>query len=134
MDHIWEMEQYVLQIPAKIKDSEIFLLISMNKKIILLASSFALLAAPLAAFAGAVNPATWVNDVILRLLTVVIYPLFAGLVVIMSIYAGIMFLTARGDPGKLKTAQTTFIWIVIGITVGLLAYVIIGLVRNIIGG
>lgn len=38
----------------------------------------------------------------------------ALLLVLMVIYAGFMFITANGQPDKLKTAKSAFLWVVIG--------------------
>ena len=34
--------------------------------------------------------------------------------VVMVVYAGFMFITAQGQPEKLKTAKSAFFWVVIG--------------------
>ena len=34
--------------------------------------------------------------------------------VAMVVYAGFMFITAQGQPEKLKTAKATFFWVIIG--------------------
>jgi len=62
----------------------------------------------------------------------VVWPLFIGLVVIMCVWAGVLFLTAKGDTVKLKSAQSMVIWIVVGVTVGLLSYSLIDFIRGLI--
>ena len=49
------------------------------------------------------------------------------------IIAGILFLVSGGDAEKIKTARNAFIWGVVGIVVGLLAFSIVSLVRSAIG-
>jgi hypothetical protein len=63
----------------------------------------------------------------------IIWPVFAGSAVIMFLYAGILFVTSAGDPSKITKAKTAVIWAVIGIAVGLLAYVAVGWIRFIVG-
>ena len=93
----------------------------MNKKLAIL-SSIALLALPFAALAAATDPADWVIGVIQRVINIILWPLFIGLIVIMSIWAGILYLTARGEPGKIQTANKMMIFILIGIAVVILGY------------
>lgn len=76
--------------------------------------------------ASALNIATLLSNI----RDLVVWPIFAGLAIIMFIYAGIMFLTSSGDPGKLTTARNAVIWGVVGIIVALLSYGIIGFVEN----
>jgi hypothetical protein len=53
---------------------------------------------------------------------------FAGLTVIMFIVAGILFVTANGEPGKITTARNAFIWGVVGIIVSVVAFSIVQVV------
>jgi hypothetical protein len=64
--------------------------------------------------------------------TKIVWPIFAGLAIIMFIYAGIMFLTSSGDPGKLTKARDAVIWGAVGIVVALLSYGIIGFVNSLL--
>lgn len=59
-----------------------------------------------------------------------IWIIFTCIVVICFVVAGILFLTAMGDPAKLKTARSSFIWGIVGIVVGIVAY---SAVRIIVG-
>lgn len=59
--------------------------------------------------------------------------LFAGIAVIMFLFAGIMFLTANGAPEKVATARMAFLWGVVGVVVGIISYSIIFIVGNLIG-
>ena len=47
----------------------------------------------------------------------------AGVIVIMFIFAGFMYLTARGEPGKIQIANKTILWATIGVGVLVLASV-----------
>jgi len=47
---------------------------------------------------------------------------FGGLVFVCFVYAGIMFLTAAGNPDKLGKAKSALLWGVVGTGVGLLAW------------
>ena len=98
----------------------------MNKKII--ASVITLLAAPMVALAQQ----NFVVIVINNLLTKVVWPVFVGLVIIMFIWAGILYLTARGDPEKFKKANLAVIFAIVGIIVAILGYRIVATVRSFI--
>lgn len=63
-------------------------------------------------------------DKILELLSYVLsaaYVVFYALAVIFLLLAGFGYLTANGDPGKIKKASSKLIYGVIGVGVGLLA-------------
>lgn len=59
---------------------------------------------------------TLLNDVVL--------PIGGVIVVFFIIYSGFLFVTAQGDPGKLKTAKQNFLYVVIGSAILLGAWVI----------
>jgi FtsH-binding integral membrane protein len=59
-----------------------------------------------------------------------VWLVFAGIAIIMFLVAGILFLTANKNPGKLDQARQAVIWGVVGIIVGLFAKGIIGLVSG----
>ncbi len=80
-----------------------------------------------------INPGTWFTGIIDRFLTIVVWPIFLGVVVIMFIYAGFLFLTAQGEPGKVSEAKKALIWAVVGIIVAIFAFSSYGLVARIIG-
>ncbi len=58
----------------------------------------------------------------------IVFTIFA---VVMFVIAGIMFLTASGDPEKILKARNAFLWGVAGIVVGIIAFTIITVVRSI---
>ncbi len=80
-----------------------------------------------------IDPATWLNDIITRLLNLVVWPLFTGLVIIMFIWAGFLFLTGRGDPTKTETARKAVIWAVAGIIVAIIGFSAYAFIKNILG-
>lgn len=51
--------------------------------------------------------------------------------VVMGLYAGFLFITARGEAAQLKTARGTLLWAVIGIAVAVLAFSIIAITKSI---
>ncbi|MBI5913402.1 hypothetical protein HY839_03080 [Candidatus Azambacteria bacterium] len=51
--------------------------------------------------------------------------------VVMGLYAGFLFITARGEPAQLKTARGTLVWAVIGIAVAVISFSIIILTKTI---
>jgi hypothetical protein len=65
--------------------------------------------------------------------SMVIYPVFVGLSVIMFMWAGILFLTASGDPAKIDKAKKAVIWGVVGIFVVFLAYSVNSFIKSILG-
>jgi hypothetical protein len=81
-----------------------------------------------------IDPGTWFTSIICNLLRIVIWPVFFGISIIMLIWAGILFLTAQGDPGKISTAKKAVLWAVIGIVVAILAFSAVGILNNVIGG
>jgi hypothetical protein len=96
----------------------------MNKKIIsslILGALLILLVAPTPAFA-VVNS---IQTLMVAIVNGVVWVVFCGIAVICFVYAGIMFLSAYGDPGKLQLARSAFLWGVVGVIVGILAYSII---------
>lgn len=64
----------------------------------------------------------------------VVWYVFGTIVIVCFVMAGILFLTAQGDPEKLKTARHAFMWGVAGVVVGLIAYSIIAIVTGFMTG
>jgi hypothetical protein len=58
------------------------------------------------------------------------WKVFAIIALLAFIVAGILFLTAGGDPEKIKLARTAFIWGIVGIVVAILAFSIVGIISN----
>ena len=99
-----------------------------NQKAFLLLFSAVFLGLPIITLADNI-----IVTVINNLINIVVWPLFIGLVVITFIYAGIMYLTARGEPGQISKANQAVIWGVIGVFVGLIAFFITNIVMVILG-
>ena len=49
--------------------------------------------------------------------------------VLMLIIAGFLFVTAQGDPDKVKTARNFVLWALVGVLVGLLSYALVQFVK-----
>lgn len=100
----------------------------MNKqKILTSLVSLSILAAPVLALAqpsGNIGSIEALIDVIEKYLWIV----FGLIAVIAFVVAGILFLTAGGDPEKVKQARTAFIWGVVGVIVGILAFSIVQII------
>ena len=58
---------------------------------------------------------------------------FGGIAVVCFVIAGILFLTAGGDPEKVGTARRAAMWGVAGVVVGILAYSILYIVGAAMG-
>jgi hypothetical protein len=58
--------------------------------------------------------------------------LFGAVAVICFVMAGILFLTAQGEPEKLKTAKAATIWGFVGVAVGIIAFSIVGIVARVL--
>ena len=56
--------------------------------------------------------------------------IFGAVAVIAFVIAGILFLTAAGNPEKIVQARNAFLWGVAGVVVGILAYSIITIVQT----
>ena len=63
-----------------------------------------------------------------------LWVVFAAIAVVCFLVAGILFLTAGGQPEKVQAARSAFIWGVAGVVVGIIAYSIIAIAGSLIGG
>lgn len=61
-----------------------------------------------------------------------VWVVFTVIVVIMFVVAGVLFLTAHGEPAKLQQAKTAVIWGTAGVAVGIIAFGIIYIVEHVI--
>jgi len=57
---------------------------------------------------------------------------FGGVTVICFLIAGVLFLTANGEPEKIKQARSALYWGVAGVVVGILAFSIIAIVSGVL--
>jgi len=62
-----------------------------------------------------------------------VWVVFTIIALVAFVIAGIMFLTAQGEPEKLKTARSAFLWGVAGVIVAILAFTVISIVKNALG-
>jgi hypothetical protein len=60
-----------------------------------------------------------------------VWIVFTVIVIIMFVIAGILFLTASGNPEKVAQARMAFLWGVAGVVVGVLAFTMITVVTKI---
>ncbi len=107
------------------------------KKSLILLSAASLLVLPFAVSAIVIgNPPSGgissVEQVINAILTPV-WQVFIGLAVIMIIISGILFLTAAGNAEKVTQARNAFLWGIVGIVVGIIAFSIVAIVRGGLG-
>src|SRR3989344_4475710 len=100
----------------------------MNKKLILSASVLSALVLPMAAMAA--NPT--VGGLACSIKTL-IELLFGVIAVIYFLWYGIMFLIARGDPGKTQEARLGVLYGVVGVVVGGLALVVVAMIADFFG-
>ncbi len=57
---------------------------------------------------------------------------FTIIVLVSFVMAAVLFLSAQGDPEKLKTARRAFTWGVAGVVVGIIAFTIITIVGRLL--
>ena len=99
----------------------------MNKKLASLFIFTALLILPFIALAQ-VPPDQVVGNILTRIKNI-LFIIFDGIVIIMFVFAGIKYLTAKGDPGKINDANKALIWAMVGVAVGILANFASGIVN-----
>lgn len=100
-------------------------------------ASLAASAAPLLARAEAAvsftNPfrvGTSLYQFIVTVIDNIILPVGAVIVVIFLIFAGFQFVMARGNPTEIAKARSNFIWVVVGSSILLGAWLIARIVQN----
>ena len=104
----------------------------MNKTKITLVSLAALLL-PVLAFA---QPSVQIGSLqqIVNAVERAVWVIFGLIAVIAFVTAGILFLTAGGQPEKVVAARSAFIWGIVGVVVGIIAYSIILIISTVIAG
>ena len=100
----------------------------MNKKIITFFSLLFCLILPLAVLA--VEPGEYITSVLQKFLNIILWPILLGGAVIMLVFSGFMFITAAGDPGKVAIARKAFLFVIIGLIIGFLAFSVVDIIRN----
>ena len=83
--------------------------------------------AQLHSYGAAVTPTDFIHN-----LELAIGLIFGAIVVVCFVISGILFLTAQGDPEKLKIARSSVIWGIVGVVVGILAFSIIAVIANVV--
>jgi hypothetical protein len=73
-----------------------------------------------------------IPEIIKNVLSMILWPAVVGLTVVMIVYAGIMFITASGDPERLTKAKAAVIWAVVGLVVAILAYSVPAIITEVI--
>ena len=104
------------------------------KKIILVLTLLAVLTMPVMALAQISTAPPTINTDLEGLggkIVSAVWIVFTVIVIIMFVIAGILFLTAQGSPEKVATARLAFLWGVVGVVVGILAYTMITVVTSI---
>lgn len=101
----------------------------MKKILLILASSTALLAPVLALAAVTALPQKDIFTIIDNVAKI-IYSILIAVAVIFILLGGIQFLTAGGDPEKIKTARDKIMYAVIAIIIGIAAWGIANLVTT----
>ncbi|MBI2054362.1 MAG: TrbC/VirB2 family protein [Candidatus Staskawiczbacteria bacterium] len=95
----------------------------------------AILALPVLAIAAPPNQPptgkTWDN--LVTFVTGTIYTVGIAIIVVMFLIAGIMFITAGGNPEKVQAARQTLLYAVVGAVVLLVAASIFGIIQTWLG-
>lgn len=110
------------------------------KKIVPTVVAFAMASAPFAVSAqwsstigGTGLPEASITDIVRNIML-----WFLGIVgfigIIGFVIAGILYLTAAGDEGKMESGKNAMTWSIVGVIVALMGYVIIGAVNNMLSG
>lgn len=105
------------------------------KKSILGIASAATLLLPVLALAQVGTPPPSINLDLITLgnnIANAAWIIFTIIAVVMFIIAGILFLTARGNPEQVGQARNAFLWGVVGIVVAILAFTIITLTASVV--
>lgn len=100
----------------------------MNKKIIKLIMAGMVLGVII--FPTFCSAAT-IADTITKITTDIVNPIATALIALMVIYAGILFVTSAGDPGKVSTAKACLLWAVIGGILIVVANVIVNTIKTV---
>lgn len=107
----------------------------MNKKIIISAVLTALIISPtfILAFTAPPTPGTTTLSNVIDGILDLLWTVAVVVVIVTFILTGILFLTARGEPDKIKQARDGVIWGTVGTVVILISASILLIVRGIIG-
>ena len=99
------------------------------KKIVVSLILLSILAVPALAFA---QPNVTINS-LEQLVSAVKRPIWVvfGLIALIAfVIAGVLFLSAAGNPEKIAQGRTAFLWGIVGVVVGIVAYSIVTIIEN----
>lgn len=71
-----------------------------------------------------------IYDLVQIILEKIVFPIGAVVAVMFIVYSGFKFVTAQGNPDKIKEARNTFMWSVIGTLILLGAWVIATIIQG----
>ena len=99
------------------------------KKIIASLILLTLVALPVVAFA---QPSVTIGSIegLVDAIKRPLWTIFGLIALIAFVISGILFLSAAGNPEKIALARTAFLWGVVGIVVGIIAYSIVAIIEN----
>jgi len=99
------------------------------KKILISLLSLDMLLLPVMVLA---QPAVSINslDQLITAIKGPIWVVFGLIALVAFVIAGVLFLTAAGDPEKVAKARTAFLWGIVGIIVGILAFSIVTIIET----
>jgi phosphoglycerol transferase MdoB-like AlkP superfamily enzyme len=101
----------------------------MNKKTLALTLLVGLLVVPTLAFAQPSGEISSIDD-LYDMISTTAWTVLGIVVLVAFIYAAILFLTAGGQPEKISAARNAFLWGVVGVVVGILAWSILKVVES----
>ena len=81
---------------------------------------------------GAITDQVTLTNTVIRLISWFAW-IIALAAVVMGLYAGILFITAGGDSGKVETARNILLYAIIGIVVAIVAFGLVAISRAVIG-
>ncbi len=102
----------------------------MNKKLVVLSALLVVLL-PITVLAFAEPPQPSPNQnisvavLVDRILNLLVWPLATGIVIILFIMAGFIFLTAQGEPAKIQEARRAVIWGIVGVIIIVISFSIV---------
>ena len=104
------------------------------KKVVLMLASISLAVLPIVAMAQVGGEPPNISTDLTTLgnkIVDAVWIAFTIIVVICFVWAGIKFLTAGGSPEKIQEARQAFLWGVVGVVAGILAFSIITVIKNV---
>lgn len=84
-------------------------------------------------FPNPLNTTTTITGLIYKILAFLL-KIAVPITAIMIVWAGFLFVTSAGNEAKVKSAQKTLIWAIVGLAVVLLAQSVPGIIKEFLGG